>query len=328
MLGQGRATRAGDRPEVASLRRGRRLVVEEAHRDEALSRPPGTFEMRRTLDVGAPRSRQSVLGWVVAWNDTRICLLVPFVLQLTSRIASPFVASSIAGPSSSCQCARLRCRTPGPGMSCAHAFDAGLPPVLLRPRIEGVAFLSRHVVVRHDGRTHTYLQRVQEKAPADESEGIVEDVLTRFVTDLIDRLTGPLSFRLILQPMIATFFAVRDRLKAERQGRPPYFRSLFTVAHPERRELLQEAWKAIIKVFSLAVVLDLVSRDRLLAGFIPVESLVVAIILAIVPYVLLRGWPTGWQGPRPTRQDSLRDHRRHRTERQHAARARPDGAAH
>ena len=117
----------------------------------------------------------------------------------------------------------------------------------------------------------------------------MEDVLTRFVTDLIGRLTGPLSFRLILQPMMATFFAVRDGLKAEREGRPPYFRSLFMVAQAERRELLQEAWKAIIKVFSLAVVLDLVYQVIVFRWIYPVESLVVAIILAIVPYVLLRG---------------------------------------
>jgi hypothetical protein len=51
----------------------------------------------------------------------------------------------------------------------------------------------------------------------------VDDVLTRFVADLIGRLSGPLSFRLILQPMMAAFFAVRDGLKEERQDRPPYF---------------------------------------------------------------------------------------------------------
>ncbi len=102
-------------------------------------------------------------------------------------------------------------------------------------------------------------------------------------------ITGPLSFRLILQPMMAVFFAARDGVKAEREGRPPYFWSLFTVSKPERRELLHEGWKAIVKVFVLAFVLDLVYQLIAIRWIYPFESLVVAIILAIVPYVLLRG---------------------------------------
>jgi hypothetical protein len=117
----------------------------------------------------------------------------------------------------------------------------------------------------------------------------VDDVTSRFVSDLIGRLTGPLSFRLILQPMMAAFFAVRDGLKEEREGRPPYFWSLFTAPTAERRELLQEAWKAVVKVFVLAFVLDLVYQLIVIRWIYPFESLVVAIILAIVPYVLLRG---------------------------------------
>jgi hypothetical protein len=117
----------------------------------------------------------------------------------------------------------------------------------------------------------------------------VDDVTSRFVSDLIGRLTGPLSFRLILQPMMAAFFAVRDGLKEEREGRPPYFWSLFTTPTAERRELLQEAWKAVVKVFVLAFVLDLVYQLIAIRWIYPFESLVVAIILAIVPYVLLRG---------------------------------------
>ena len=117
----------------------------------------------------------------------------------------------------------------------------------------------------------------------------MEDVLTRFVEDLIGRLSGPLSFRLILQPMMAAFFAVRDGLKEERQNRPPYFWGLFTASREQRRELIHDGWKAVVKVFSLAVVLDFVYQVIVFRWVYPIESLVVAIILAIVPYVLLRG---------------------------------------
>ena len=37
----------------------------------------------------------------------------------------------------------------------------------------------------------------------------MEDVLTRFVADLIGRLSGPLTLRLFLQPAVATLLAVR-----------------------------------------------------------------------------------------------------------------------
>ena len=117
----------------------------------------------------------------------------------------------------------------------------------------------------------------------------MDDVITRFITDLIGRLTGPMWFRLILQPMMASFFAVRHGLKEERENRPPYFWSLFTSAAAQRRELLRDGWKDVGKVFSLAVVLDLVYQVIVFRWVYPFESLVVAIILAILPYVLLRG---------------------------------------
>jgi hypothetical protein len=48
----------------------------------------------------------------------------------------------------------------------------------------------------------------------------MEDFIVRFTTDLIGRLTGPLAFRLILQPGMAMFFACRDGLAHGRVGHP------------------------------------------------------------------------------------------------------------
>lgn len=41
--------------------------------------------------------------------------------------------------------------------------------------------------------------------------------------DLIDRVSGPMRFRLILQPVMAVIFAIRAGLKDAKEGRPPYF---------------------------------------------------------------------------------------------------------
>jgi hypothetical protein len=116
----------------------------------------------------------------------------------------------------------------------------------------------------------------------------MDDVLTRIWTDLIGRLTGPLTLRLYLQPAMAMIFAVRDGVRDARAGRPPYLWRVFT--HPEeRRALIRDEWKAIGKVFILAIVLDLVYQFVVFRWVYPVETLDVAIILAVLPYSLLRG---------------------------------------
>ena len=117
----------------------------------------------------------------------------------------------------------------------------------------------------------------------------MEEMLTRLVNDLIGRLTGPLTMRLFLQPGVAAFFAVRDGLKDAREGRPPHFWRIVTGPPEARRRRLQETWKAVAKVFIMAVVLDCVYQFLFFRWIYPVESIVTATILAILPYVILRG---------------------------------------
>jgi hypothetical protein len=116
----------------------------------------------------------------------------------------------------------------------------------------------------------------------------MEDILTRIFENLIDRVSGPMKFRLFLQPLMATIFAIRDGRKDAREGRSPYFWAVFT--DPEhRRELLRDGWKAVGKVFVIAVIIDAVYQFIVLRWFYPGEALIVAAILAFVPYLLIRG---------------------------------------
>ena len=46
----------------------------------------------------------------------------------------------------------------------------------------------------------------------------MEDLLTRIFENLIDRVSGPMKFRLILQPLMATIFAIRSGLKDAKEG--------------------------------------------------------------------------------------------------------------
>ena len=116
----------------------------------------------------------------------------------------------------------------------------------------------------------------------------MEDLFSRFVEDLVGRVSGPMKFRLILQPVTAVVFAILRGLKDAKEGKPPYFWALFTdPAH--RRDMVRDGWKSVGKVFILAIVLDAVYQWIVLRWFYPGEALLVAAILALIPYLLIRG---------------------------------------
>ena len=48
------------------------------------------------------------------------------------------------------------------------------------------------------------------------------DIWMRYVEDLIDRVSGPTRFRLVLQPLMTAFFAIRSGPEDARAGKPPY----------------------------------------------------------------------------------------------------------
>jgi hypothetical protein len=116
----------------------------------------------------------------------------------------------------------------------------------------------------------------------------VEEMVSRFVDNFVDRLTGPLQFRLYVQPAVAILYAIRDGLRDARAGNVPYFWAIFTQpAH--RRELLHEGWKAVANVFVLAVIIDVIYQLIVLRFVYPGEAMLVAFVLAFLPYLLLRG---------------------------------------
>jgi hypothetical protein len=116
----------------------------------------------------------------------------------------------------------------------------------------------------------------------------MDHFFARVGEQLVARVTGPMKFRLVLQPAMAIFFAVRGGLKDAREGQPAYFWGLFTDP-AERKAALKDGWKSVGKVFILAIVLDAIYQFIALRWFYPGEAVVVAIILAIVPYLLVRG---------------------------------------
>jgi hypothetical protein len=116
----------------------------------------------------------------------------------------------------------------------------------------------------------------------------MEEILTRIWNDLLGRASGPMTFRLYLQPAMAIFFAIRDGLKDAREGKPAYFYSLFTDTK-NRRDRLREGFNAVGRVFVLGIIMDLIYQVIVFRWFYPGEALIVAFILALLPYLLIRG---------------------------------------
>ena len=117
----------------------------------------------------------------------------------------------------------------------------------------------------------------------------MEEILARFIGNMLARLTGPLTVRLFLQPAVAGFFAIRDGVKDARDDRPPHFWRMVTGPPEARRRRARETRAAVLKVFVVAVVLDCVYQVMVFRWVYPAESIVTAVILAIFPYMLLRG---------------------------------------
>jgi len=116
----------------------------------------------------------------------------------------------------------------------------------------------------------------------------VNDLFDKFWHDIVARPSGPMAMRFYLQPLMATMFAVRDGLRDARSGRTAYFWSFFT-DKAGRVERLHEGWQSISRVFAFAIILDIVYQLVILRGFHPLQTLFVAVALALVPYLGFRG---------------------------------------
>jgi len=116
----------------------------------------------------------------------------------------------------------------------------------------------------------------------------MEEFFTRVLTGLSDRVGGPMTFRIILQPLMAGLLAMRAGLKDAREGRPPYLWTILTDS-TQRVALVREGWKAVARIFVLAIVMDVIYQWIVRRWIYPGETLIVAVALAVFPYLLLRG---------------------------------------
>jgi hypothetical protein len=118
--------------------------------------------------------------------------------------------------------------------------------------------------------------------------GFSAEVRERVWRQLIERPGGPMTFRFILQPAMAAIAALRDGVRDARIGRAPYAWALLSDAS-ERGGRLAEGVIATARVLLLGLVMDTVYQFVVLKTFYPGEAVIVALVLAFLPYLLLRG---------------------------------------
>ena len=118
--------------------------------------------------------------------------------------------------------------------------------------------------------------------------GVTVEALQRLWGNLVDRPSGPMAFPFILQPTMAVIAAIRAGVKDALAGRSPY---LWTVLRrpQERVGRLREGLNAAAGIILFGLAMDVIYQVLELKMFYPVEALIIALLLAFVPYLLIRG---------------------------------------
>jgi hypothetical protein len=118
--------------------------------------------------------------------------------------------------------------------------------------------------------------------------GFSAEVYRRFWHDIAERPDGPMAFRFILQPAMAALAAIHDGIKDARLGRSPYFWTVLSNPR-ERGGRLRECVVSTARIVLLGLGMDVIYQYEVLKTFYPDEALLVALLLAVVPYLILRG---------------------------------------
>jgi hypothetical protein len=116
---------------------------------------------------------------------------------------------------------------------------------------------------------------------------VMLDIWLRVWDDITSGRHAPLGFRFILQPAVAAFFAIRAGMQDARSGRPLYLWALMRDP-AQRKILLREGWRHIGKVFIFAIVMDGIYQFISVRWFYPGEAVMVAAVLAALPYLVFR----------------------------------------
>jgi hypothetical protein len=118
--------------------------------------------------------------------------------------------------------------------------------------------------------------------------GFSAEVRARLWQNLFERPGGPMVFRFFLQPTMAAIAAWRDGISDARSGRTPFFAGALA-DRAQRAVRMNEALVATARIILLGLLMDGIYQAIEFNSFHPAEAVIIALLLAFVPYVLLRG---------------------------------------
>lgn len=110
-----------------------------------------------------------------------------------------------------------------------------------------------------------------------------------FVEDIPKRLTGPGSFRFILQPLLASVLGIRSGLADARAGRPPYLYGI--LFHGGLRyQLVRSGFENVVNLLLMGILLDSLFQWLIYGVSHVGAALVVGPTLIVAPYALARAF--------------------------------------
>jgi hypothetical protein len=114
------------------------------------------------------------------------------------------------------------------------------------------------------------------------------DIVERFWDEILARPSGPLAFRLVLQPLMAVYLASRDGWRDAKNNREPY---LWAILHdPQSRgPRLREGVTSMTRLLVLTAGMDLLYQSIRLGAIRPLETIFITVALAFIPYLVVRG---------------------------------------
>jgi hypothetical protein len=116
----------------------------------------------------------------------------------------------------------------------------------------------------------------------------MDELFARAWELLVGRATGPLHLRLVIQPMMAAFLAMRAGARDARDGRTPFGWAVL-VGRGHRTDLLREGWNDVATLFLAAFVIDALYQIIEFHWVYLGQALVVAALVALPTYLLVRG---------------------------------------
>ena len=109
-----------------------------------------------------------------------------------------------------------------------------------------------------------------------------------FLNDLVARVTGPMSFRFILQPIVAIGLGVRDGLMDAKAGMPPFIYDLIFKPKNRKRQLTS-AFHRLLTPIIVATILDAIAQYLIFKHIRPLHALLVGTFIMGLPYSISRG---------------------------------------